>query len=125
MVDLGNSETFLSTQASVPIWLSPHLPALLTMALTLDDVHRIAHLARIEIDASAAHEVHGKLEAIFAMINTLQAVDTTGIEPMSHAQDVMLPLREDVVTAGDQRALFQSVAPAVQDGLYLVPRVVE
>jgi aspartyl-tRNA(Asn)/glutamyl-tRNA(Gln) amidotransferase subunit C len=101
------------------------LPALLTMALTLDDVHRIAHLARIEIDATAALEVHGKLEAIFAMINTLQAVDTTGIEPMSHAQDVMLPLREDVVTDGDERALFQSVAPAVQDGLYLVPRVVE
>jgi len=95
------------------------------MALTLDDVHRIAHLARIEIDEAAAREVHGKLEAIFAMINTLQAVDTAGIEPMSHAQDVMLPLREDVVTATDQRALFQSVAPAVDGGLYLVPRVVE
>jgi aspartyl-tRNA(Asn)/glutamyl-tRNA(Gln) amidotransferase subunit C len=95
------------------------------MALTLDDVHRIAHLARIEIDETAAREVHGKLQAIFAMINTLQAVDTTGIEPMSHAQDVMLPLREDVVTARDERALFQSVAPSVQDGLYLVPRVVE
>lgn len=95
------------------------------MALTLDDVHRIAHLARIEIDAVAAREVHSKLEAIFAMINTLQAVDTTGIEPMSHAQDVMLPLRDDVVTAVDQRELFQSVAPAVEDGLYLVPRVVE
>ena len=95
------------------------------MALTLADVHRIAHLARIEIDDAAAHEVHAKLEAIFAMINELQAVDTTGIQPMSHAQDVMLPLREDVVTATDQRALFQSVAPAVQDGLYLVPRVVE
>jgi len=95
------------------------------MALTLDDVHRIAHLARIEIDEVAAREVHGKLLAIFAMINTLQAVDTTGIVPMSHAQDVMLPLREDVVTAIDQRALFQSVAPAVQDGLYLVPKVIE
>ena len=95
------------------------------MALTLDDVHRIAHLARIEIDAAAAREAHAKLEAIFAMINTLQAVDTTGIEPMSHAQDVMLPLREDVVTAADQRELFQSAAPAVEDGLYLVPRVVE
>ena len=68
------------------------------MALTLADVHRIAHLARIEIDAAAAREVHRKLEAIFAMINELQAVDTTGIVPMAHAQDVMLPLREDVVT---------------------------
>ena len=95
------------------------------MALTLDDVHRIAHLARIEIDAAAAAEVHGKLLAIFAMINELQAVDTTGIVPMAHAQDVMLPLRDDVVTTRDQRALYQSVAPAVDGGLYLVPRVVE
>ena len=95
------------------------------MTLTIADVHRIAHLARIEIDEAAAREVHKKLEAIFAMINELQAVDTAGIEPMSHAQDVMLPLREDVVTDADQRELFQSIAPAVQDGLYLVPRVVE
>jgi aspartyl-tRNA(Asn)/glutamyl-tRNA(Gln) amidotransferase subunit C len=95
------------------------------MTLTLADVHRIAHLARIEIDEAAAREVHKKLEAIFAMINELQAVDTTGIEPMSHAQDVMLPLREDVVTETDKRELYQSVAPAVQDGLYLVPKVVE
>jgi len=95
------------------------------MALTLADVHRIAHLARIEIDVAAATEVHRKLEAIFAMINELQAVDTTGIVPMAHAQDVMLPLRDDVVSDTDRHALFQSVAPAVEDGLYLVPRVVE
>lgn len=95
------------------------------MPLTLADVQRIAHLARIEIDATAAQEVHAKLTTIFAMINELQAVDTTGITPMAHAQDVMLPLREDAVTESDQHALYQSVAPAVQDGLYLVPRVVE
>jgi aspartyl-tRNA(Asn)/glutamyl-tRNA(Gln) amidotransferase subunit C len=95
------------------------------MALTLADVHRIAHLARIEIDAAAAREVHAKLEAIFAMINELQAVDTTSIAPMAHAQDVMLPLREDVVTERDARALYQSVAPATEDGLYLVPKVIE
>ncbi len=95
------------------------------MALTLADVHRIAHLARIEIDDAAAREVHQKLEAIFAMINELQAIDTAGIEPMAHAMDVKLPLREDVVTAADEHALFQREAPAVQDGLYLVPRVVE
>ena len=95
------------------------------MALTLADVHRIAHLARIEIDAAAAAEVHRKLEAIFAMINELQAVDTTGIVPMAHAQDVILPLRDDVMTESDQHVLFQSLAPAVQDGLYLVPKVIE
>lgn len=95
------------------------------MALTLDDVHRIAHLARIEIDAGAAAEVHAKLTAIFAMINELQAIDTTGIVPMSHAQDVALPLREDRVTEPDCHADFQAVAPAVEDDLYLVPRVIE
>jgi aspartyl-tRNA(Asn)/glutamyl-tRNA(Gln) amidotransferase subunit C len=95
------------------------------MALTLDDVARIAHLARIEIDAGAAREVHAKLEAIFAMINELQAIDTAGIAPMSHAQDLMLPLRDDVVTESDRHADYQRVAPAVEDGLYLVPRVIE
>ena len=95
------------------------------MALTLDDVARIADLARIEIDAGAAREVHAKLEAIFAMINELQAIDTTGIAPMSHAQDLTLPLRDDVVTESDRHADYQRVAPAVEDGLYLVPRVIE
>ena len=95
------------------------------MTLTLDDVRRIAHLARIDVDAQAVSDVHAKLEAIFAMINELQAVDTAGVEPMSHAQDVVLPLREDKVTETDRHADFQRVAPAVEDGLYLVPRVVE
>ena len=95
------------------------------MALTLDDVHRIAHLARIDIDASAAEQVRLKLDAIFALIDQLNGVDTEGILPMAHAQDVMLPMRDDVVTASDERALYQSVAPAIDEGLYLVPRVIE
>jgi aspartyl-tRNA(Asn)/glutamyl-tRNA(Gln) amidotransferase subunit C len=95
------------------------------MTLTLDDVRRIAHLARIDVDAQAVSDVHAKLEAIFAMINELQAVDTTGVEPMSHAQDVVLPMREDAVTEADRHADYQRIAPAVEDGLYLVPRVVE
>ena len=95
------------------------------MALTLDDVYRIAHLARIDIDAAEAADVHGKLDAIFALLNELDAVDTTGVEPMAHAQDLALPLREDAVTEADQHARFQSVAPAVEDSLYLVPRVLE
>ena len=95
------------------------------MTLSLDDVRRIAHLARIDVDAQAVSEVHAKLEAIFAMINELQAVDTTGVEPMSHAPDVVLALREDEVTETDRHADYQRVAPAVEDGLYLVPRVVE
>lgn len=95
------------------------------MALTLDDVRRIAHLARIEIDAAQAAEAHAKLTAIFGLIDQLDAVDTAGIEPMAHAQDAVLPLREDRVSETDQHALFQRAAPAVEDGLYLVPRVIE
>ena len=95
------------------------------MALTLDDVRRIAHLARIDIDAAQAADVHRKLSAIFGLIDELNAVDTAGITPMAHAQDATLSLREDTVTEADQHVLFQSVAPAVEDSLYLVPKVIE
>jgi aspartyl-tRNA(Asn)/glutamyl-tRNA(Gln) amidotransferase subunit C len=95
------------------------------MTISVADVHRIAHLARIEIDASEADEVRAKLDAIFAMINELAAIDTVGVVPMAHAQDVSLPLREDRVSETDRHALYQSVAPAVEDGLYLVPKVIE
>jgi len=95
------------------------------MTISRADVARIAHLARIEIDAGQAEEMRSKLDAIFALINELRAVDTTGVAPMAHAQDVMLPLRDDKVTETDHHALYQSVAPAVEDGLYLVPKVIE
>src|SRR6266513_3178889 len=100
---------------------------LLTMALSADDVHRAAHLARIEITAAEAFDVQNKLEGVFRLIERMRAVDTTGIVPMSHAQDVMLPLREDHMSESDphQRDLYQRNAPAVEDGLYLVPKVIE
>ena len=95
------------------------------MTISLADVHRIARLARIEIDAAQAEEVRAKLDAIFGMISTLNAVDTTGVTPRAHAQNLMLPLREDRITEINRRELYQSVAPAVEDGLYLVPKVIE
>jgi aspartyl-tRNA(Asn)/glutamyl-tRNA(Gln) amidotransferase subunit C len=95
------------------------------MGLAPDDITRLAHLARIDIDAGEAHDVRAKLDAILALIDELQAIDTTGVVPMSHAQDVMLALRDDVVTEDDQRESFQHGAPAVAEGLYLVPRVIE
>ncbi|HEX6136722.1 MAG TPA: Asp-tRNA(Asn)/Glu-tRNA(Gln) amidotransferase subunit GatC [Casimicrobiaceae bacterium] len=95
------------------------------MSFSPADVVRLAHLARIGIDASAAEDVRAKLDAIFSLINELQAIDTTGVEPMAHTQDVMLPMRDDAVTETDRHALYQQSAPAVADGLYLVPRVLE
>jgi aspartyl-tRNA(Asn)/glutamyl-tRNA(Gln) amidotransferase subunit C len=95
------------------------------MALTFDDVQRLARLARIEIDAGATRDIQAKLDAIFSMIDELLSIDTTGIVPMAHAQDAMLPLREDAVTEVDQHALYQHGAPSVVDGLYLVPKVIE
>jgi len=95
------------------------------MALSLDDIQRIAHLARIEITPDEATDVGRKLDGIFELIGRMRAVDTTGIAPMSHAQDVMLWLREDRVTETDHRDVYQRLAPAVQDGLYLVPKVIE
>ena len=95
------------------------------MPLSPADVQRLALLARIEFDVAQGDEVRAKLDAIFAMIGQLNAVDTTGVVPMAHAQDVMLPLRPDTVTETDRRVLYQRVAPAVEQGLYLVPRVVD
>ncbi|HXV09220.1 MAG TPA: Asp-tRNA(Asn)/Glu-tRNA(Gln) amidotransferase subunit GatC [Burkholderiales bacterium] len=95
------------------------------MALTLDDVKRVAHLARIAIDETEAPAVLAQLTGVFALIAEMQAVDTRGVEPLSHALDVTQPLRVDGVTESDQRELFQSVAPHVEDGLYLVPKVIE
>jgi len=95
------------------------------MALSLDDIQHIAHLARIEITPAEAAAVGKKLDGIFELIGRMRAVDTTGILPMSHAQDLMLPLREDRVTETDRREDYQRLAPAAQDGLYLVPKVIE
>ena len=95
------------------------------MALSIADVQRAAHLARIEITAAEAIDVRNKLEGVFGLIERMRAVDTTGIVPMAHAQDVSLPQREDRVTEIDLHQRYQRNAPAVENGLYLVPKVIE
>jgi aspartyl-tRNA(Asn)/glutamyl-tRNA(Gln) amidotransferase subunit C len=95
------------------------------MALIRDDVKRAARLARIAVQESEADEVLEQLARIFFMIEEMRAVDVSTVEPMAHAQDVVLRMREDVVTEFDQRELFQSIAPRVDNGLYLVPKVIE
>lgn len=95
------------------------------MSLTIDDVKKVARLARLAVSEQEAQAAHAQLTSIFDLIAEMQAVDTSGIEPMSHAQDVTQRLREDRVTEVNQRELFQSVAPQVEAGLYLVPQVIE
>jgi aspartyl-tRNA(Asn)/glutamyl-tRNA(Gln) amidotransferase subunit C len=95
------------------------------MSLTPDDVKRIARLARIEIDDAQAQATQAQLNTIFDLIAAMQAVDTSGIAPMAHAQEVYQRLREDAVTESDRHAAFQAIAPAVENGLYLVPKVIE
>ena len=99
------------------------------MSLTPDQLQRIALLARIAVTPEEARGVTDRLNRILGLIDQLQAVDTRGIEPMAHALDSQLAvqqrLRPDAASEPDQRAAFQAVAPAVEQGLYLVPKVIE
>ncbi len=95
------------------------------MSLTLEQVRRIAHLARIEVSDAEAESSLGHLNGIFSLIEEMQAVDTRGVEPMAHAQDLSQRLRSDTVTEENRRQAFQSVAPETEAGLYLVPKVIE
>lgn len=99
------------------------------MALTLTDVKRIAHLARLELPDADAELTLVQLNEFFGLVEQMQAVDTAGIAPLAHPieqiEDVALRLREDAVTEAVERETNQRGAPAVQDGLYLVPKVIE
>lgn len=95
------------------------------MGLTVTDVKRIARLARIAVSDQETETIRGELSNIFKLIETMQAIDTTDVAPMSHSQDMGQRLREDRVTETDQRELLQSIAPQVEAGLYLVPKVIE
>ncbi len=95
------------------------------MSLSHKDVQKVAQLARLKMSEAEIETARSQLSGIFDLIAAMQAVDTTGIEPMSHAQDLAQRLRGDVVTETDQRELFQSIAPQVEAGLYLVPQVIE
>jgi aspartyl-tRNA(Asn)/glutamyl-tRNA(Gln) amidotransferase subunit C len=99
------------------------------MSLTPQDVSRIAHLARLELSPAESTAMLSQLNGFFGIVAQMSAVDTTGVEPLftplSAVQDVALRLRADEVSEGDQRSLNQASAPAVEDGLFLVPRVIE
>ena len=93
--------------------------------LSLDQVRAVADLARIEVAAADLPRLQKELNGILAMVDEMLAVDTAGVEPMAHPQELPQRLREDRATESDQHVLFQSVAPQTEDGLYLVPKVIE
>ena len=100
------------------------------MSLVLSDVKRLAHLAQLELSDGQTDHILGQLNGIFALVEQMRAVDTSGIETLSHPiaahmAGVSLRLREDAVTEPNRRADYQQGAPATQDGLYLVPVVIE
>ncbi len=95
------------------------------MALEKADVQRAAHLARLGLSDDDAARYVDDLGRILEMVDLLQSLDTEGVAPLSHPLDVTQRLRADEVTEGNQREAFQRCAPAVENGLYLVPRVVE
>ena len=99
------------------------------MALTSDDIRRIADLARLELQPPEAERMLTQINDFFAVVEAMRAVDTTGVEPLAHPvaafQDVALRLRPDVASEADQREDNQRSAPAVERGLFLVPKVIE
>ena len=95
------------------------------MSLDQDTIRRIARLARLGVDEAENETYASSLSDIFAFVEQLNAVDTAGIEPMAHPLDAVQRLRPDVVTESNRREQFQKVAPRVESGLYLVPRVIE
>jgi aspartyl-tRNA(Asn)/glutamyl-tRNA(Gln) amidotransferase subunit C len=99
------------------------------MALTPADVSRIAHLARLELSDAESASMLAQLNGFFRIVEQMSAVDTRGVEPLytplAVVQSAALRLREDVVTETDQRSANQASAPAVEDGLFLVPKVIE
>ena len=95
------------------------------MSLTTEEVKKISLLARLAISDEEAQEYSASLSEIFDLVAQMNEVDTTGIEPMAHPQDISQRLREDVVTATNDREKFQSIAPSTEAGLYLVPKVLD
>jgi aspartyl-tRNA(Asn)/glutamyl-tRNA(Gln) amidotransferase subunit C len=121
-VGFAHFQTQINPAKSRVLLFDEHLSV---MSLTLEQVRRIAELARIEISDAEAGNALGHLNRIFSLIEEMQAVDTRGVEPMAHAQDLAQRLREDKVTETDRREDYQAVAPETEGGLYLVPKVIE
>lgn len=95
------------------------------MAFDKSEVEKVAQLARLHVSDAEADEVTSRITDILALIDQMQSIDTEGVEPLAHPLDVTQPMREDKVTETDRRDELQELAPEKEDGLYLVPKVIE
>jgi aspartyl-tRNA(Asn)/glutamyl-tRNA(Gln) amidotransferase subunit C len=99
------------------------------MSLTPQDIDRIANLARLELKPEESERMLAQINGFFGIVEAMQAVDTSGVQPLAHPvaaiQDIALRLREDVVSEPNNREANQRSAPAVERGLFLVPKVIE
>lgn len=95
------------------------------MAITLEDVENIAHLARLELSPTEKQEALSSITNILQVIDQMQSINTTGVEPLAHAYEAAQRLRDDVVTEKDQRITLLALAPSTERGLFLVPKVLE
>ena len=95
------------------------------MALTLNDVEKIAKLSRLSLSETEKAQNLQQLNDVFALVEKMQSVDTDGVEPMAHPHEVALRLRADAGTERDHAAEYQAVAPEVRNRLYIVPQVIE
>ena len=95
------------------------------MSLSNDEVEKIAWLARLQIDAGDIPQYAQNLSGILDLVEQMNAIDTSGVKPMAHPQDIAQRLREDEVTETNEREIFQAIAPLTEAGLYLVPRVID
>jgi len=95
------------------------------MSVGPDDINKIAHLARLQIDSDKIEKISKDITNILSLVDELQKTDTSGIEPMAHPMDASQTLRRDDVTESDNRDKLQGIAPSTEDGLFLVPKVIE
>ena len=95
------------------------------MSLSNDEVEKLAYLARLQINAKDVPQYAQDLSGILELVEQMEAVDTEGVKPMAHPQDITQRLRDDEVTETDQRDKFQKIAPLTESGLYLVPKVLD
>jgi aspartyl-tRNA(Asn)/glutamyl-tRNA(Gln) amidotransferase subunit C len=95
------------------------------VTLSPDQIHKLATLAKLKIDDEAMEEISSQLDNIMGLIDHMEQADTDNIEPLSHPQDPVLRLREDEATQADMRDAFMKLTSHNQDGLYLVPKVIE